>query len=204
MDSLRRTALVAGVLYLLTSVSIPTLALYGPVHDELHPRLWPGHSRRLRRHPGGHRGRRRHRHRCCAIPGAQEAEPRGHAGSCRLASPGSRRHPSRRRMPPVDRELAAGQERGTGALAASRAWCHGFFPGWHSSERHCSSLPGSACCSAFGNKGPRCRRSPHSRSRYLSSRWASISSSRASDHHPLPQKSSRPTAHLHASSSPAS
>lgn len=33
MRPLRRTALVAGVLYLLTFVSIPTLALYGPVHD---------------------------------------------------------------------------------------------------------------------------------------------------------------------------
>jgi hypothetical protein len=33
MTSLRKTALVAGVFYLLTFVSIPTLALYGPVHD---------------------------------------------------------------------------------------------------------------------------------------------------------------------------
>jgi hypothetical protein len=33
MDSLRKTALVAGVLYLITFVSIPTLALYAPVHD---------------------------------------------------------------------------------------------------------------------------------------------------------------------------
>src|SRR5437773_7989180 len=33
MDTLRKTALVAGMLYLLTFVSIPTLALYGPVHD---------------------------------------------------------------------------------------------------------------------------------------------------------------------------
>src|SRR5438034_3202380 len=33
MDKLRNTALVAGVLYLLTFVSIPTLFLYGPVHD---------------------------------------------------------------------------------------------------------------------------------------------------------------------------
>src|SRR6266571_1597015 len=32
MDSLRKTALVAGVLYLLTFVSIPTLILYVPVH----------------------------------------------------------------------------------------------------------------------------------------------------------------------------
>ena len=33
MSPFRRTALVAGALYLLTFVSIPTLALYGPVHD---------------------------------------------------------------------------------------------------------------------------------------------------------------------------
>ena len=33
MDSLRKTALVAGVLYLLTFVSIPTLFLYVPMHD---------------------------------------------------------------------------------------------------------------------------------------------------------------------------
>ena len=33
MDSTRKTALAAGVLYLLTFVSIPTLALYAPVHD---------------------------------------------------------------------------------------------------------------------------------------------------------------------------
>jgi hypothetical protein len=31
MDSLRKTSLAAGILYLLTFVSIPTLALYGPV-----------------------------------------------------------------------------------------------------------------------------------------------------------------------------
>lgn len=33
MSSVRKTAFAAGVLYLLTFVSIPTLALYGPVHD---------------------------------------------------------------------------------------------------------------------------------------------------------------------------
>jgi hypothetical protein len=33
MSPLRKSALVAGVLYLLTFVSIPTLALYGQVHD---------------------------------------------------------------------------------------------------------------------------------------------------------------------------
>ncbi|WP_239083959.1 hypothetical protein [Asanoa ishikariensis] len=33
MTSLRRTALAAGVLYLLTFVSIPILFLYGPVKE---------------------------------------------------------------------------------------------------------------------------------------------------------------------------
>jgi Domain of unknown function (DUF4386) len=33
MTSLRKTALVAGVFYLITFISIPTLALYGPVKD---------------------------------------------------------------------------------------------------------------------------------------------------------------------------
>ncbi len=32
-DSLRRTALVSGVFYLITFISIPTLALYGPVKN---------------------------------------------------------------------------------------------------------------------------------------------------------------------------
>jgi hypothetical protein len=30
MDSMRKTALVAGIFYLITFISIPTLALYGP------------------------------------------------------------------------------------------------------------------------------------------------------------------------------
>jgi Domain of unknown function (DUF4386) len=33
MDALRKTALVAGVFYLITFISIPTLALYGPVKN---------------------------------------------------------------------------------------------------------------------------------------------------------------------------
>jgi hypothetical protein len=33
MNSQRKTSLVAGILYLLTFVSIPTLALYGPIHE---------------------------------------------------------------------------------------------------------------------------------------------------------------------------
>ena len=34
MSSTRKTALVAGVFYLITFISIPTLALYGPVADQ--------------------------------------------------------------------------------------------------------------------------------------------------------------------------
>jgi hypothetical protein len=33
MDKMRKTALVAGVFYLITFISIPTLALYGPVKN---------------------------------------------------------------------------------------------------------------------------------------------------------------------------
>jgi len=33
MDSMRKTALVAGIFYLITFISIPTLALYGPVKN---------------------------------------------------------------------------------------------------------------------------------------------------------------------------
>ena len=33
MTSLRKTALVAGIFYLITFISIPTLALYGPVQN---------------------------------------------------------------------------------------------------------------------------------------------------------------------------
>src|SRR4051794_37985309 len=42
MDSLRKTALVAGVLYLITFISIPTLALYGAVLSD--PNYIVGHG----------------------------------------------------------------------------------------------------------------------------------------------------------------
>jgi Domain of unknown function (DUF4386) len=44
MDKMRRTALTAGVFYLITFVSIPTLALYGPVQDHRDWVLGPGAS----------------------------------------------------------------------------------------------------------------------------------------------------------------
>jgi Domain of unknown function (DUF4386) len=42
MDSLRKTALIAGVMYLLTFVSIPTLFLYGPVLSDPNYIVSPG------------------------------------------------------------------------------------------------------------------------------------------------------------------
>ena len=42
MSSLRKTALIAGVIYLITFISIPTLTLYGPVRDDPTYLLGPG------------------------------------------------------------------------------------------------------------------------------------------------------------------
>lgn len=42
MDSLRKTALVAGLLYVITFVSIPTLVLYGPVLSDPNYIVGPG------------------------------------------------------------------------------------------------------------------------------------------------------------------
>src|SRR5215208_474190 len=42
MDSLRKTALVAGVIYLITFISIPTLTLYGPVPNDPNYIVGPG------------------------------------------------------------------------------------------------------------------------------------------------------------------
>src|SRR6476659_10314233 len=42
MTSLRKTALVAGVLYVITFISIPTLVLYGPVLSDPNYIVGPG------------------------------------------------------------------------------------------------------------------------------------------------------------------
>ena len=42
MNSLRKTALTAGVVYLITFISIPTLALYGPVRNDPNYIVGPG------------------------------------------------------------------------------------------------------------------------------------------------------------------
>src|SRR5262249_16614080 len=47
MDSSRKSALVAGVLYLITFVSIPALGLYGPVLNDSHYILGAGADTRI-------------------------------------------------------------------------------------------------------------------------------------------------------------
>jgi hypothetical protein len=42
MDSLRKTALIAGVIYLITFISIPTIALYGPARNDPNYIVGPG------------------------------------------------------------------------------------------------------------------------------------------------------------------
>jgi hypothetical protein len=108
MTPLRKTALVAGLLYLLTFVSIPTLALYGSVHDPnyiLGPGpdiavLFGGVLEVIVAFAGIGTA-------VALYPVLKRPERRGRAGPCRLASPGSRRHPRWRRVSPDDRELAA-------------------------------------------------------------------------------------------------
>jgi hypothetical protein len=112
MDPLRRTALAAGVLYLLTFVSIPTLALYGAVHDQNYI-LGPGPDTAVL--VGGISEI------IVALAGIGTAvalypvlkrQNEGVAlGSCRLASAGRRRHPGWHRVSPGDREPATGRSR---------------------------------------------------------------------------------------------
>ena len=102
MTSLRKaTALVAGIFYLITFISIPTLAIYGPVKNHADFILGSGsHARRAARRPArGDRRPGRHRHRRHAVPGGQAAERRLRAGLCRRPRPGSRHHLHRRLQP---------------------------------------------------------------------------------------------------------
>ena len=92
MDSTRKTALVAGIFYLITFVSIPTLApplaLYSSVTGKDFiissgadtGALWGCL-------PRGHRRPRRHRHRHHAVSGGQATERRHGARLRRLPHP---------------------------------------------------------------------------------------------------------------------
>ena len=75
MPSHRRISLAAGIAYVLTFVSIPTLALVQLGQGcELRPRLGIGHRCHRRWSPRDHRRARRHRHRRHPVPDPQEAE----------------------------------------------------------------------------------------------------------------------------------
>jgi hypothetical protein len=67
IDSLRKTALVAGVIYLITFVSIPTVSLYGPVRNDPNDVLGPGPDTPILigAIPGGDRSPGLRRHRSC-------------------------------------------------------------------------------------------------------------------------------------------
>ena len=121
MSSTRKTALVAGIFYLITFISIPTLALYGPVQEPsvLDPQLRQQHRRALRRLPRSHRRPRRHRHRRHAVPGGQAAERGGRPGVRHRPRPRRRHDLRRRRQPPVDRHLATRPGGASGANAAA-------------------------------------------------------------------------------------
>ncbi len=105
VPSHRRVSLTAGILYLLTFVSLPNLALYNSVKGANYvvgpgpDTAWPS---------GDHCGPRRHRHRRRSVLRAQETERRTRAGPRRLPNPGGRHHLRRCGVPLVDRDLAEG------------------------------------------------------------------------------------------------
>ena len=116
-----KTALAAGVLYLLTFVSIPTLALYGPVHDPNYivgpgpdtPALFGGILEIIVALAGIGTA-------VALYPVVKRQNEGVRAGLRRLANPGSRHHLRWRRVPLVGRDLAAGR---------SRSGCVGHGPG---------------------------------------------------------------------------
>ena len=117
MDSLRKTALVAGVLYLITFVSIPTLALYGPVRNDPDYILGAGTDTAVIF--GGILeiivalaciGTA-----VALYPVVKRQNEGGRAGLRRRADPGSRRHLRRRRQPA--RRIVTLRQAGAGADA---------------------------------------------------------------------------------------
>ena len=112
MNSLRKTSLAAGVFYLLTFVSIPTLALYSSVRA---PNFIVGPGPDTPVFVGAILemivalagiGTRR-----SALPGGQATGTSARTGLGRIAHSGSRRDHRWHRHPPVDRDLAAGRGR---------------------------------------------------------------------------------------------
>ena len=129
MDSLRKTSLAAGLLYLITFISIPTLFLYGPVLSDPNYIVGPGPDTAVI--IGGILevivalagvGTA-----VALYPVVKRQNEGSRAGLRRLADPGRRRHRRRRRQPAVDGDPAPGRSRSgrivTGqALVASYNW----------------------------------------------------------------------------------
>ena len=113
MDTMRKTALVAGLLYLLTFISIPTLALYSPVLHDLDyiAERRQRHCRDLGWRPRTDRRLRRHRDRGRAVPRRQAVQRRSRARLCHHARLRSRHDLRRRHQPLFGRDLAAGSGR---------------------------------------------------------------------------------------------
>ena len=213
MDSLRKTALVAGVIYLITFVSIPTLALYGPVRNDPNYIVGPGPDTpvlfggvleiivalacigtAVALYPVV---KRQNEGVALGFVGARVLEAAAiFAGVVSLLS-----IVTLRQAGAGADALVTGQ-----ALVALHNWTtllgQSFLPAVNAlllgSLLYRSRLVPRvipllgligapllvasvvATCSASRNRCPRCRRSPHSRSRYGSFRWASIWSSKAS------------------------
>ena len=123
MDSLRKTALVAGVLYVITFVSIPTLVLYGPVLGD--PNYIVGSG------PDTAVSSARILEVIVALAGIGTAvalypvvkrQNEGVAlGFVASRTPGSRRHLRRRRQPALAGDSAAGRSRSADALVTGQA-----------------------------------------------------------------------------------
>jgi Domain of unknown function (DUF4386) len=118
MDSLRKTALVAGVFYVITFVSIPTLALYGAVHDPNYmvgpgpdtPVVLGGVLEIIVALAGIGTA-------VVLLPRGKETGRSTRAGLRRHAGTGSRRHLRRRREPADRSNPAAGRSRSNGLVA---------------------------------------------------------------------------------------
>ena len=111
-DLTRKISLTAGVFYLLTFVSIPTLILYGAVRGaDYIVGSGPDTQRVMAGLLEIDRGPRRHRHRGRAVPGGQAAEPGVRTGLRHHPDPGGRHHLRRRRQPAVGRDPATGRRR---------------------------------------------------------------------------------------------
>ena len=122
MDSLRKTALIGGGLYLLTFISsIPRGPSVGPGAGQpgLHHRLRQRHPSPLGLLPRSDQRLRLYRHRRRAVPGRETAKRQRRARLRHLPRHGGRDHRHRRRQPSDGRDPATGPGRNRRRDAAS-------------------------------------------------------------------------------------